>query len=60
MAALWADFERNPVTRREGEPLRPKSLAAYASWWRLHIEPKLGRLKVGDVTRTASKPCTAS
>ena len=51
VTALWANFERNPVTRRDGEPLRPKSLAAYRSWWRLHIEPRLGRLKIADVTR---------
>jgi integrase len=51
MAALWADFERDPVTRREGEPLRPKSLAAYRSWWTSHLEPSVARLKVADVTR---------
>jgi integrase len=52
LAALWADLERNPMTRRdaEAEPLRPKSLAAYRSWWRLHLEPRLGRLKVADLT----------
>jgi integrase len=49
MAALWVDFERNPLTRRDGEPLRPKSLAAYRSWWTLHLEPRVGRLKVTDV-----------
>ncbi len=49
MAALWADFGRNPVTRRDGEALRPKSLAAYKSWWTLHLEPRIGRSKVADV-----------
>jgi hypothetical protein len=49
MAALWADFERNPVTRRDGEPLRSKSLSAYKSWWALHLEPRVGRSKVTDV-----------
>ena len=54
MAALWDDLERDPVTRPRGEapePLRPKSLAAYRSWWRLHIEPRLGQMKVGDLTK---------
>jgi Arm DNA-binding domain len=46
MAALWADFETGHLPR-----LRPKSQAPYASWWRIHIEPRLGRLKIADVTR---------
>ncbi len=52
ITGLWVDLERNPVTRRnaETEPLRPKSLAAYRSWWRLHLEPKIGRLKAADLT----------
>jgi integrase len=51
MAALWADFVRNPVTRRDGEALRPKSLAAYKSWWSLHLEPRIGQSKVADVAK---------
>jgi integrase len=47
MAALWRDFARVhlPV-------LREKSRTAYRSWWTQHLEPRLGRLKVADVTRT--------
>jgi integrase len=46
VAALWRDFERTHVPG-----LRPKSRAAYRSWWASHLEPRLGRLKLGDVTR---------
>jgi integrase len=30
--------------------LRPKSQAAYRSWYTLHIAPRLGRLKLADLT----------
>jgi integrase len=46
MAALWADFESKHLPA-----LRAKSQASYAAWWRLHIEPRLGRLKIAEVTR---------
>jgi integrase len=46
MAALWADFEAKHLPE-----LRAKSQAAYRSWWKLHLGPRLGRLKIGDVSR---------
>ena len=46
LSALWRDFvvKHLPV-------LRETSRAAYESWWRVHIEPRLGRIKLADVTR---------
>lgn len=40
---LWEMFEALPGRR-------PKTQSAYSSWYRLHIRPALGRLKVADVT----------
>ena len=40
---LWLMFEALPGRR-------PKTQRAYASWYRLHIRPALGRLKVADLT----------
>ena len=46
LSALWRDFEAKHLPL-----LREKSRAAYASWWRVHIEPRLGKAKLADVSR---------
>ena len=46
VAPLWRDFEAKHLPA-----LRERSQAAYGSWWRVHIEPRLGRLKLADVTK---------
>lgn len=40
---LWQEYYKRHASRI-------KSSATYARQWRLHVEPKLGRLKVKDVT----------
>ena len=50
VSALWRDFEANHLPA-----LREKSRAAYASWWRVHIEPRLGKAKLADVTRAKAE-----
>jgi integrase len=44
--ALWAAYAKSPAFAG----LRPKSRQAYASWWRLHVGPALGRAKVVELT----------
>jgi integrase len=46
VSALWQDFEAKHLPG-----LRPKSATGYVSWWIRHIEPKLGRLKLADLSR---------
>ena len=46
LSALWRDFEAKHLPA-----LREKSRAAYSSWWRVHIEPRLGKAKLADVSR---------
>jgi integrase len=50
--ALWEAYAKSPAF---GE-LRPRSRQAYASWWRLHVGPALGRAKVADlIARDAAR-----
>ena len=44
--ALWEAYAKSPAFAE----LRPKSRQAYASWWRLHVGPGLGRAKVAELT----------
>jgi integrase len=44
--ALWEAYAKSPAFAE----LRPRSRQAYASWWRLHVGPVLGRAKVADLT----------
>ena len=46
VADLWATFEREHLPR-----LRPSSRAAYTTWWTTALEPRIGRLKVRDLSR---------
>lgn len=44
---LWEDFEVDHIAAK----LRPKSQAAYRSWYRCHIASALGHHKLGDLNR---------
>jgi integrase len=46
LSALWRDFAAKHLPA-----LREKSRIAYGSWWRLHLEPRLGKAKLAEVTR---------
>ena len=44
---LWATFETEHIERR----LRPASRSAYTTWWSTALAPRIGKLKVRDISR---------
>jgi integrase len=52
-AMAWLDGGRAGVIRtRSGDPYKPSAIRAYDAALRLRLLPELGRVKLGEVTRT--------
>lgn len=52
LADAWAELEANPVRRRDGAPLRPRTLEGYRLAWR-RLAPVLGSRPIKAITAEA-------